>query len=1094
MISDIEIEKIEKRINWLKELLYEPFQEIKLKISLQKDYCSINEAKKLDYSTIDSGSKWGKEWEAAWFKGKYNIPKKDIDKKIVLKADTGGESLVYIDDKPAAALDRQHGEILLKGPELEPGEHQIMVQSYAGHRVPDITPQPNDIKDNKLTEAEFLYSLPPIYKYCKLAFRNEAAWNLYFDSATLLGIARELPDNNLRKNKILKSLSMAVDSVTWETTEKNKRNDDFKKALEILDPEMKKHNSTTTPHLNLIGHAHIDIAWLWPLSETRRKCGRTFATQLRLMDEYPDYLFLQSQAKAYHFIEKYYPDIFSQIREAVTEGRWEVEGAMWVEPDTNLTSAESLIRQVLYGKQYFSSKFGVDSKVLWLPDVFGYSGNLPQILKGCEVDYFITSKIGWNDTNRFPYDLFRWQGIDGSEVLTHFIKRTYNGDTRPESLQKTWQEFSQPEHSDCMIHSVGHGDGGGGITMEQLEFAKRQNDLEGVPRAKFGSVKKLMEKLAENKHDYPTWRGELYLEFHRGTFTAQAWTKRNNRKIELLLRDAEFFATVAYLYSKEYPAKKLKDCWQKVLTNQFHDVLPGTSIAEVYHDCDRIYGEVAKDLQSIINNSLKEINNQHKEKNTFYDEKRKKDFQSITVWNTLAIKRDDLLTIPVANNKKAYMKDDIFNEDLSKKIGKYQINQPVLDIDRDSEIRVLDKEGEEYESQIIDDSLVISAGEIPAQSCKKLYIENENSTKKYLQVHGTNNDTCMAEFISQNSSQIYRLENKFVKAEIDSQGRLTSFYNKEQKRELIPATVEANQLIMAEDLPRNWDAWDIERYYRKIEKEVKSETSLKIISSGPLESRIRVSRKLGERSLLEQDIILQYNSCRLDFETKINWLEKHCLLKVAFPFDIHTNKALYEIQGGYIERANHDNTSWDRAKFEVSARRWAAIKEPDFGAALLNDCKYGYEALDNELRLTLLTSPTGPDLEADQGQHIFTYSLLAFGGILKDSEILSEAQKINSPYFITKKDVQSFQPFLEVGNDGIELLALKKAESRDSIIIRLCEKWGRKSESIIKFTFIPEEIYEVNMLENKQEFLCQEEREINLKFSPFEIKTLEIKL
>jgi len=1094
MISDIEIEKIERRINWLKELLYEPFQEIRLKISSKKDYCNINEAKKLKYSTISSGSRWGEEWGTAWFKGKFKITEKDLDRKIVLKADTGGESLVYIDDKPVAALDRQHGDILLKGSEIEPGEHQIMIQSYAGHRVPDITPQPNDIKANKLTEAEFLYSLPPIYKYCRLAFRNEAAWKLYFDSATLMGIAKKLPDNNLRKNKILKSLSMAVDSVTWENPEKDKRNDDFKKALEILDPEMKKNNSPTTPLLNLIGHAHIDIAWLWPLRETKRKCGRTFATQLRLIDEYPDYLFLQSQAKAYHFIEKYYPEIFSQIKEAIIKGRWEVEGAMWVEPDTNLTSAESLIRQILYGKQYFSNKFGVDSKVLWLPDVFGYSGNLPQILEGCEVDYFITSKIGWNDTNRFPYDLFCWQGIDGSEVLTHFIKRTYNGDTKPESLQKTWQEFNQPEHSSCMIHSVGHGDGGGGITMEQLEFAKRQKDLEGAPRAKFGSVKKLMDKLAEDKHDYPVWRGELYLELHRGTFTAQAWTKRNNRKIELMLRDSEFFASVAYIKTGKYPTKKLKECWRKVLTNQFHDVLPGTSIAEVYHDCDRIYGKVAKDLQSIINTSLKEINKHHQKHNTFKEEKRKNDYQSITIWNTLAIKRDDLIAIPVKNNNKTNFEDDIFNKDLSKKIGNYKINHPELDLDMNSEIIVLDEEGKEYISQIIEDNLVISAGVIPALSSKKLYIKNGNSEKNSFQVLDDNKDACKADFISQNSNNIYSLDNKFVKVKIDSQGRLISFYDKKQKRELISAKMEANQFILAEDLPRNWDAWDIERYYRKAEKEVKSEVSMEIISSGPLESRIRVCRKLGERSQLEQDIILQNNSYRLDFETRINWLEKHRLLKVAFPFDIHTNKALYEIQGGYIERPNHDNTSWDRAKFEVSARRWAVIKEPDFGAALLNDCKYGYEALESELRLTLLTSSTGPDPEADQGQHIFTYSLLAFGGILENSEILSEAQKLNSPCLITKEDFQDLQSVLEVEDDGIELIAFKKAESRDSIIIRLCEKWGRKTESIIKLSFMPEEIYEVNMLENNHEFLCRKEKEINLKFSAFEIKNLEIKL
>lgn len=1194
MISRIDIEKIASRAGWLEELIYQPLQEIELEIAESDNYIPFTAADSLEYSPIKNNTAWGQEWGSAWFRGSYQINaqiREEItareDCRLLLVAETGGESLVYIDGQPAGALDRQHGEILLQRSELEPGFHRIMIQSYAGHRVPEITPMPTELQKNCFTEADFLTELPQVYQRCRLVVRNQAAWQLYFDLTTLLEVARELPRESLRRHQLLKILSRTVDQITWETEDREKRNREFARAAEELAPELAKKNSPTTPELNLIGHAHIDIAWLWPLEETRRKCARTFATQLRLLKEYPDYHFIQSQAKAYQLVEEYYPDIFARVQEAAKSGRWEVEGAMWVESDTNLPSAESLIRQFLYGKKYFSNKFGVESRLLWLPDVFGYSGNLPQIMAGCGVDYFITSKIGWNDTNHFPYDLFRWQGIDGSEVLTHFIKGTYNGQTDPESLRETWEKFSQPEHSSRMIHSVGYGDGGGGVTSRQLELARRQQDLEGTPRASFGPVRKLMDSLAENQEEYPVWQGEIYLEYHRGTYTTQAWSKRNNRRLENLLREAEFFAALAFLQGSEYPGASLKKCWQQVLTNQFHDILPGTSIAEVYQDCDRIYGEVAAKLEQLIAEAVtaeaeqavkhpgeRESSSGGKDININSDnnpnpEQNNSSQLVITAWNTLARERRDLLKIPWNN----YQQDNENPLSLLKKTGSYNPPLPELDLgefksafDRGGaeKLVAVDDEGNNCPVQVTEDYLLISPGRIAALSSKSITLNLKSRATDKQQQENNFDNNLEAEAVSLeiadkgsqegwpdsqpgrysedkaprsgrysedrgpkderqgeqgdrggqeekqkkedakaagekgDGDRLIKLENRLVRVTLDSQGQLLSYYDKELEKELIPGKSRANRLILAEDLPRKWDAWDIERYYRERAEEVVNPARIEVSSRGPLQAALEIQRKLGEKSRLKQIISLAHNSRRLDFLTWIDWQEKHRLLKTAFPLNIHCQEASFEIQGGYLTRPVHENTSWDRARHEVPAQRWAAFREAGLGAALLNDCKYGYEALPGELRLTLLKSAAGPDPEADQGQHVFTYSLLSFAGSLFQSEILSEARQLNSPWriFAGNYSLQS-APF-EIKGRGIELLTVKKAEKQQGIIIRLNESWGRKTRAALSFSseasaLSSTAIYRTNMLEEKEELLREKSADrvkLPLDFRPFEIKTL----
>ncbi|MGM0414877.1 MAG: alpha-mannosidase [Bacillota bacterium] len=1049
MLSKKLIDKVEQRLNWLKSYFYKPVEVLKTEIAVSADYLDKAELNQFRFRKISKGENWGKEWSSAWFKAEYELADDLEAKNLFLAADLGGESIVYIDDLASGAIDREHREIPLQGSEIKAGSHQVLIQTYCGHEVPAyFKPRPTDVDGNKIANDEPHYRIPATFNYIKIVKRNEAAWNLYYDLATLLGTAREQPEESLRYNQLIKKLSKAVDLVDWETADKVKMNKQFLDAIELIKSELDKNNSPSTPSLNLVGHAHIDVAWLWPLRETRKKSARTFATQLRMFKEYPEFLFFQSQPQLYQFLEEDYPEIFKQVEAEINNDNWEPEGGMWVESDTNIPAVESLIRQFLYGKKYFNDKFGIESKVLWLPDVFGYSGNLPQIMQGCEVDYFITSKIGWNDTNRFPYDLFRWQGIDGSEVLTHFIKTTYNGEVDPHSVQQIWREFNQPEASDRIIHSIGYGDGGGGISMEHLEYARRQQDLEGQPKLKFGSINEFMDGLNKNKKEYPDWQGELYLEYHRGTYTSQALTKWYNRKLEIKLRNVEILAVLARDEGFDYPAEELEACWKDLLVNQFHDILPGTSIREVYQDTKRMYQEIDEKSDRILAKSSGHLLED------------KEEGEYINVWNLLVNDRNSIIRLKKSDNEDKVVIDQAGRNLITQKVGDQIVFQPVEPL--------------------------------PALSSKNYIIKFQgNKEKNYYE-----NITGPVEIIQLSEGDlIYRIENNRIKLKLDRYGRVVSLIDKVINRELTREADRLNQLILAEDLPRNWDAWDIEDYYLDKAKNIRPDYEIELIATGPLEVRVRFTGNLGEKSEITQDIIVQADSSRLDFKTEIDWQEKHKLLKVEFPFDIHTDQAIYEIQGGYLKRPVHNNTSWDRARFEVPAQRWAALEEPDFGAALLNDCKYGYQAIKNKLMLTLLKSATGPDRQADQGCHTFTYSVFPYQGGVSKGKVNREAANLNNNYIVSKGKLNYSGSFIELGSDskGIELLALKQAEKSKDLIIRLNETNGRRQTVRIDFKEKFKNIIEVNMLEREQELLAENTDWLELEFKPFEIKTIRLK-
>lgn len=1004
------LRKMDQRIHRLQQVLYRIIEDVPLRYAEIAQPRHDGNTEGLSFAPIAPGDRWGKEWESALFVGEFDTP--NTGTPIYVQADTGGESYTLIDGQYAGALDAQHHELRVPAGD----HHRMVIESYAGHWYPGCT-YPGDWSGYH----------PPTFGYARLVERREEIWGLYYDARTLRHLINVLPKDGFQRDALIRDLDLALDLVDWIALPDT----EVTAARQALKPLLARRNGDSAPTIHLVGHAHIDVAWLWPLSETVRKCGRTFSTQLRLMEEYPEYRFLQSQAQCYAFTEQYYPQVFKSIREAVDRGQWEVNGGMWVEADTNVPSAESLIRQFLYGKGYFQEKFGKDSDTLWLPDVFGYSGNLPQILLGCGVPYFVTSKIGWNDTNRFPYDTFRWRGVDGSEVLAHFIIGTYNGETHPEALGNVWKNFASKDTVRNVIYSVGYGDGGGGITREHLEFYRRNQDLEGAPRARFSSVSVLMNRLNERRNDYPVWCGELYLELHRGTYTTQAAVKKGNRKSEFLLRACEVWGVL----SGTYPKADLKALWKRVLTHQFHDILPGSSIQKVYVEAAETYSRIHSQAEALTTKSkvalLTAVNTEG-------------EGQPVVVWNTLGWPRSGVVRLPGGGP---------------------------------DPVRVQDSQGRDLPTQPQGDEVLVRTRDLPGVGYEVYRVMPGTS--------GVDNPIQATE---------RRLENEHLIVELDDKGQIVSLYDKDAEREVIEEGKEGNALILAEDLPVDWGAWDIDFFYRNKERAEDSIAQVTVIGAGPVEACVRVERSLGKQSHLVQDIVLRAGSRRVDFETQVAWQEDQQLLKVAFPVNVLAQEANYEIQGAYLARPNHTNTSWDQTRFEVCGHKWADLSEGDYGVALLNDCKFGHDTLGNVLRLTLLRAPNQPDPTADRGTHTFTYALLPHRGAVAESETMFQAHDLNIPLEaqIVARHSGSAPPrrtFVEV-SPGLSLMAVKQAESGQGIVFRVNELRRTRGQGWIELELPVQRAWTCNMLEQVQDELTVEGSRILFDVRPFEIKTI----
>lgn len=792
-----------------------------------------------------------------------------------------------------------------------------------------------------------------------------------------------------------------------------------------------------------IGHTHIDVAWWWTVAQTREKVCRSFATVLKLMEEYPDYKFMSSQPQLYYFLKERYPELYEQIKKRVAEGRWEPEGGMWVEADCNLTSGESLVRQFLYGKRFFKEEFGVDNRILWLPDVFGYSGALPQIMAKCGIDYFMTTKLAWNQFNKMPYDTFRWRGIDGTEILTHLITTlgvgqdekdfftTYNGMLHPDAILGGWHRYQQKDINNDILISYGYGDGGGGPTREMLETSSRMDKgIEGVPKVRQAFARTYFDELKErvegNKR-LPTWEGELYFEYHRGTYTSMARNKRSNRKAELHMMDLELLGVLADPKAA-YPDAELDGLWHGILINQFHDILPGSSIHEVYEVTKKEYEEMEAQISVLTDERVRALICEG---------------EGVTVLNTTGFERDDVVELG----------------------------------DCDAEA-LLDENGSVYPVQQTRKGAVAFVKDLPSKGYKTFGKVSAGEEKRPF---------CL-------SPDSHALETPFYQVVFDENGCIGQIYDKENDRNVLKPGEAGNLMRVYEDKPIYYDNWDVDIYYTEKFWDVTDLRGFSWVEMGPVRATLRLERQFSH-STITQEIHFYADLRRIDFETTVDWKEHQSLLKVHFPVDVHTDEATFEIQYGNVTRKTHRNTSWDKARFESCGQKWMDVSEGHYGVSLLNDCKYGHSVKDSCIGLTLIKSGTEPNPTTDQEMHFFTYSLYPHAETWKAAGTVPQAFFLNQPALVSKggKPGESFS-LASLNVPNVVLETVKKAEDGDGVILRMYECENARTPVTLTFNRPFASAESCNCLEEPDgEPVKVDGNKVSFLVKPFEIKTIRIR-
>jgi alpha-mannosidase len=915
---------------------------------------------------------YGRPWTCYWFRSSFTVPPRaEGAYPLYLRILPNADSLLFLDGKPAGAFNPVHKKVKLPRGMADGGSHILHLEAYSGHPYPGC--HPFEERKVLLTLQHQIDGYPCVFQGGALVERVEPVYGLYYDAACLFDLAKILPANSLRKARILKGLYEALTEIHYASSGAVLEGEAVRAAGRIA-PLLRAVNGSTTPKIHLIGHAHIDHAWLWHIGETERKVARTYINMVRLAEEYPDFVFIQTQPAQLEIVKNEYPDIFAAVKEAYENGNWEPNGGMWVEADCNLSGGESLIRQFLVGKRANREMLGYEADTLWLPDVFGYAAALPQILAGCGIKYFVTSKINWNDTTRFPYDTFIWRGIDGTGIKTHYISsrlRGYNGKVGPEFLAELWDQIQHKEIQSEAINAVGEGDGGGGTARGDLEMARRLANLEGAPRAAWNKVSAALDSIfgPDGETEWPQWRGELYLELHRGTYTTQARTKRYNRRLEFALRHTEAFRAIMAMEGwLDYPHKELLENWKALLTNQFHDIIPGSSINRVYREAEAAYRRIEESLDGLIRPVRGKIHG------VFRAARSEAGAAGLTLFNDLSWEREGPVFIPASA--------------LRPETGALRVA-----CGRGGETGVFPVQRFE---NIDGEKTAVFSPKLPALGWTHfLAVPGENSGGNSGGNSGEKPGKAPDTALFDHRDRL--LDTPFYRIQFDESGAIVSLRDKAQNRELVREGGRFNYFVSAQDVPILWEAWDIDAdWTRYLVTETRLESSA-AVSGGSECYILRQTYRIGEASTLVQDIIAYAASGRIDFVTKVDWREKRRLLKVCFDSAIDSAQVRCEVQYGHLLRNTHQNLPQDRAMFEVCAHKWVSLEEAGSGLALLNDCKYGHDINGGRLRLTLLRSPTAPDEEADQGEQRFTYALFPFRGAFAESGVVRAAYELNVP-------------------------------------------------------------------------------------------------
>jgi alpha-mannosidase len=989
--------------------------------------------KTLHWEPVRPGESWGDDWWSAWFRTTVTLPESSTSPAF-LRVNTGApESLLIVNGRHQGVFTENHPVRLLDLNPKAGQEYAIYVEAYAGHSFPGTMPfdRPVAVRGGETQDCGKL-----ITKNCRVflgaAIVGERAdvTEFVLDLRALLQLAQQLEETSLRRARIQAALQQVfaiVSASPFETSELLWRTQ-LQRATDVMRPLLTLKNGPTCPSFGIVGHSHIDTAWLWMIEETKRKLARTFSSVLSLMEQYPEFRFTSSAAYHMDAVRALYPELFVRIQQRVKEGRWEINGAMWIEPDCNLPNGESLVRQCMVGQAATREMFGITSDTLWQPDVFGYSGALPQILRKCEVEHFCTTKLQYNDTNKFPYDSFVWKGIDGSSVMAHF--NSIGGNMDPLQLMYAWKDIKHMDVQDRFLVAFGHGDGGGGPTAEMIQMARKVEDLEGCPKTHYQSISEFMTDMRRELCNLPTWSGELYLELHRGTLTSMGEIKRLNRRCEFSLRSAEFFLTLAHLLTPaSYPACKLLATWKVLLLNQFHDILPGSSIAEVNDQAVAELSECLLDSLSLRDDALKKLSGGSLAST------------SLLLGNDLSWTRSGELALTGVNRK-------------LQPAGCRGV-QEIEDLDGQTVLLV--------------DGLSVP----PMGFCStSTEIRKTDTTSAFKRDSGS-------------------VETPFARIRFDTSSNITDFFDKASQIQLVTQGGAFNIMMMGEDIPDGSDNWDINRDQRLKLVAIDTAVNCEVIADGPLQLRIRRHFRLGFHSTVTQDIVFHATSPRVNFDTLVDWHEKHQLLKAGFSLDVLSDSARHEIQYGYLSRSSHDNTSLDQAKFDVCAHKWTDISEVDFGVTFLNDCKYACTVKDGTYQLSLLKSGRHPDDRGDEGRHRFCYSVLPHYGGFSVKSVTRPAYELNAPVVAVGGSAARISfSLVAIDAESVIVEVVKWAEDGNGFFVRLYEAGRTGTHVGVRFGVAVASVFETNMLEEKPQAVAVKENAVALYFRPFEIKTL----
>ena len=959
-----------------------------------------------------------------WFRSRVTIPQDFSGKSVWLRIHTQIEEwddgknpqfLVFVNGQVVQGADMNHREVLLSRQAQGGQTLDLDIQAYTGtlHR-----------------EFAFLADLYVL---------DEEINHLYYDLLVPLQAFPRMEEDSKLRLDLRTVLNDTINLLDLRQPYSQEFYASLRRAQAHITRELyEKMGGWDQVVATCIGHTHIDVAWWWTVAQTREKVVRSFATVLKLMEEYPNYKFMSSQPVLYYFLKQRYPELYEKIKQRVAEGRWETEGGMWLEADCNLTSGESLVRQFLYGKRFFREEFGQDSKILWLPDVFGYSGALPQIMKKSGVDYFMTTKLAWNQINRIPNDTFLWRGIDGSEVLTHLITTlgvgqnpkesfftTYNGMLHPDAIMGGWERYQNKEINNDILISYGYGDGGGGPTRQMLETSQRmEQGIRGIPKVRQETARTYFDQLNRRVKDnrrLETWEGEFYFEYHRGTYTSMARNKRGNRKSELAMMDLETLGVL----SGDYPAQADTRLWRDViLLNQFHDILPGSSIAEVYDVTKQEYAALEQEVSGLIQARLEALAGAG---------------DGVTVFNTLGFARSDVV-----------------------RLG--QLSAQALE----------DGAGRRYPVQQTAAGAVAYLENLPAKGYVTLRRAEGQAPSPFLR------------------RDDFHLETPYYSVTLDSKGRFASLLDKEHDRELMKPGTLGNLLRVYEDKPIYYDNWDIDRYYTEKHYDVEDLHALAWTEDGPVQTTLELCYGFCGCTL-RQRIHFYANTRRIDFETVVDWKLHQHLLKAEFPLDIHTDEATFDVQFGNVTRKVHTNTSWDKARFESCGQKWMDYSEGHYGVSLLNDCKYGHSVLEGVVALTLIKSGVEPNPNADVETHRFTYALYPHGETWKQAGTVRESYKLNQPAYVLPAGTPGkTYSYAAVDKSNVILETVKQAEDGQGTILRLYECENARTKFTLTVPPTTTQACITNLLEEPQQPLTVTNGQIPCTIHPYEILTIRI--